>query len=210
MYGTMTTVSTAYELNGRTNQKRRTRDALVAAARAIVAEGRTPTVEEVAAAASISRTTAYRYFPSQRALLAAAHPETAVESFLPEDAPEDVADRLDIVVAAYTRMIVGSESQQRTMLRLSLEATPEERSQLPLRQGRVIKWIEEALAPLQPEVPVAEVHRLAVAIRSATGIEALSWLTDVAGLSRDEATSLMRWSAQAMLDAVTAGTARDS
>jgi AcrR family transcriptional regulator len=201
MYGTICAVSTAYELNGRTNQKRRTRDALVAAARSIVAEGRTPTVEEVAEAASISRTTAYRYFPSQRALLGAAHPETAVESLLPDDAPADVATRLDIVVAAYTRTILDNESQQRTMLRLSLEADPEERAQLPLRQGRVIKWLEEALAPLQPQLPRAEVHRLAIAIRSATGIEALSWLTDVAGLSREDSVALMRWSAHAMLDA---------
>ena len=205
MYGTIYVVSTAYELNGRTNQKRRTREALVAAARPIVAEGRTPTVEEVAEAASISRTTAYRYFPSQRALLGAAHPETAVESLLPEDAPDDVAARLDIVVAAYTRTILDNESQQRTMLRLSLEADPEERSQLPLRQGRVIKWLEEALAPLQPQVPRSEVHRLAIAIRSATGIEAMSWLTDVAGLSREDAVALMRWSAHAMLDATIAG-----
>lgn len=205
MYGTISLVSTAYELNGRTNQKRRTRDALVAVARSIVAEGRTPTVEEVAETASISRTTAYRYFPSQRALLAAAHPETAVESLLPDDPPDDVAARLDIVVVAYTRTILDNESQQRTMLRLSLEADPEERSQLPLRQGRVIKWLEEALAPLQPQLPRSEVHRLAIAIRSATGIEALSWLTDVAGLSRDDATALMRWSAQAMLDSTIAG-----
>ena len=205
MYGTICAVSTAYELNGRTNQKRRTRDALVAAARSIVAEGRTPTVEEVAEAAAISRTTAYRYFPSQRALLGAAHPETAVESLLPDDAPDDVGARLDIVLAAYTRTILENESQQRTMLRLSLEADPEERSQLPLRQGRVIKWLEEALAPLQPQLPRSEVHRLAIAIRSATGIEALSWLTDVAGLSREDATALMRWSAHAMLDATIAG-----
>ncbi len=205
MYGTICMVSTAYELNGRTNQKRRTRDALVTAARSIVAEGRTPTVEEVAETTSISRTTAYRYFPSQRALLAAAHPETAVESLLPDDPPDDVAARLDIVIAAYTQTILDNESQQRTMLRLSLEADPEERSQLPLRQGRVIKWLEEALAPLQPQLPSSEVHRLAIAIRSATGIEALSWLTDVAGLSREDATALMRWSAHAMLDATIAG-----
>jgi hypothetical protein len=149
-------------------------------------------------------TTAYRYFPSQCALLAAAHPETAVESLLPDDPPDDVAARLHIVVGAYTRVILDTESQQRTMLRLSLEADPEERSQLPLRQGRVIKWLEEALAPLHPHVPRSELHRLAVAIRSATGIEALSWLTDVAGLSREDATALMRWSAHAMLDATLA------
>src|SRR6266511_3212454 len=102
-----------YELNGRVAQKRRTREALIAAARQLVAEGATPTVEAAAEAASISRTTAYRYFPNQRALLAAAHPETAVESLLPVDAPSDVAARLDLVVAAFTQMIVGTEAQQR-------------------------------------------------------------------------------------------------
>jgi hypothetical protein len=99
------------------------------------------------------------------------------------------------------KMVIETEAQQRTMLRLSLEAEPVERSQLPLRQGRAIKWIEEALAPLQHDLSAAELHRLAVAIRSATGIEALVWLTDVAGLSRDGATDLMRWSARAMLAA---------
>jgi len=54
---------------------------------------------------------------------------------------------------------------------------------------------------MQPAVPASEVHRLAIAIRSATGIEALAWLTDVGGLSREEATTLMRWSARAMLNA---------
>ncbi|HZQ85076.1 MAG TPA: TetR family transcriptional regulator [Acidimicrobiales bacterium] len=191
----------AYELNGRVAQKQRTRDALIAAARQLVADGMTPTVEAAAEAASISRTTAYRYFPSQRALLAAAHPETAIESMLPEDAPEDVEARVALVVAQYTEMIAGTEAQQRTMLRLSLEADPVERSQLPLRQGRVIKWLEEALAPLEADMPEVERHRLALAIRSATGIEALVWLTDVAGLPRDEAIELMRWSAGAMLSA---------
>jgi AcrR family transcriptional regulator len=195
----MMVVSIPYELNGRTDQKRRTRDALIAAAREIVARGETPTVEAAAEAASISRTTAYRYFPSQRALLVAAHPETAVVSLLPDDAPDDVAARLDIVVDAFTRMILDTEPQQRTMLRLSLEADPVERAQLPLRQGRAIKWIEDALAPLRAEMSKAELHRLALAIRSATGIEALVWLTDVAGLSRHDATDLMRGSARALL-----------
>lgn len=191
-----------YELNGRVAQKRRTRDALIAAARQLIAEGgTTPTVEAAAEAASVSRTTAYRYFPSQRAMLTAAHPEIATESLLPEDAPDDVAARLDLVLTAFLTTVVDTETQQRTMLRLSLEADPVERSQLVLRQGRAIKWIEEALEPLQPDVSAAELHRLAIAIRSAIGIEALVWLTDVAGLSRDDATELMRWSARAMLAA---------
>jgi hypothetical protein len=38
-----------------------------------------------------------------------------------------------------------------------------------------------------------------LAIRATTGIEALVWLTDIAGLPRDEATELMRFSARALL-----------
>lgn len=195
----MVGMSTPYELNGRIGQKRRTREALVAAARELVAKGESPTVEGAAAAAAISRTTAYRYFPSQRALLAAAHPETAATSLLPDDPPDDVAERLDIVVRSFTRRNLETEKQQRTMLRLSLEADPAERARLPLRQGRAIGWIEDALAPLCTTMGKAEVHRLAIAIRSATGIEALVWLTDVAGLSREKARELMCWSARALL-----------
>ena len=200
----------SYVQNGRTSQKRRTRDALIAAARKLVAEGHAPTVEEAAEEAAISRTTAYRYFPNQRALLAAAHPETAADSYLPADAPTDVAARLDIVVEEFTRLIVETESQQRTMLRLSLEADEDQRRQLPLRQGRAIRWIEEALSPLRADMSDEDVHRLAIAVRSATGIEALVWLTDIAGLSRDDATTLMRWSARAMLDAARAGAAESA
>ena len=202
-------MSIPYQLTGRIDQKRRTRDALVAAARDLVAEGATPTVDGAAEAASVSRTTAYRYFPNQRALLVAAHPETGATSLLPDDAPDDAATRLDLVIDAFTRSNIENEGQQRTMLRLSLEADPAERAQLPLRQGRAIKWIEEALAPLNADMSEAEVHRLTLAIRSATGIEALAWLTDVAGLSRDDARELMRWSARAMLQSALADKTTD-
>ena len=200
----MMSMSIPYELNGRIGQKRRTRDALVAAARALVATGAMPTVEAAAESASISRTTAYRYFPNQRALLVAAHPETGAASLLPVDPPGDAATRLDLVIDAFTRSTLDNEAQQRTMLRLSLEASPVERAQLPLRQGRGIKWIEEALMPLRDGMSEADVHRLTLAIRSATGIEALVWLTDVAGLSRHEARELMRWSASALLQSANA------
>ena len=171
----------------------------MSAARQLVSEGATPTVDVAAAAASISRTTAYRYFPNQRALLAAAHPETAARSLLPADPPADPAARLDAVIEEFTRIIIATESQQRTMLRLSLACDPAERTQLPLRQGRAIGWIEEALEPLRSQLGPAQLHRLAFAIRSAVGIEALVWLTDVAGLSRADAADLMRWSAGALL-----------
>ena len=198
----MSTVS--YEAVGRVSQKRRTRDALVSAVRELVAEGETPTVETAAERADVSRATAYRYFPTQALLLAAAHPEIAATSMLPEDAPSDVAERVHIVVGRVTEVVTENEPQQRTMLRLSLEEGAGRR-ELLLRQGRVIAWLEDALEPLRDELGRDAVRRLAVAMRSAIGIEAFVWLVDVAGLSRTEAVATMRWSASSMLEAAQRG-----
>lgn len=199
----MRNMSTSYELGGRSAQKARTRAALVAAARELVAAGTTPTVEEAAEAASISRTTAYRYFPTKRALLLAAHPEVAAASMLPDDPPQDAPQRLDAVVRNFSAMIVDTEPQQRTMLRLSLEASPAEREALPLRQGRAIGWIAEALDGVRGDFTDEQFRQLVVSIRATIGIEALVWLVDVAGLSRDDAVALTRWSAQALLQRAT-------
>src|SRR5947199_2559901 len=97
-------MSIPYEAVGRTRQKERTRNALIAAARELVTQGMAPTVEDAAAAASISRTTAYRYFPNQRALVVAAHPETEASSLLPANPPKDPGARLDTVIEKFTRL----------------------------------------------------------------------------------------------------------
>ena len=191
-------MSIPYELTGRRAHKARTRRALVEATRHLVAKGLTPSVEEAATAASISRTTAYRYFPNQRALLVAAHPEIEAPSLLGEGAPADAEGRLERAVEALTRLTVDTEPELRTQLRLSLEPGAGEREQLLLRQGRAIGWLEEALAPLGDRLAPTDLRRLVLAIRSACGIEALVWLTDVAGLSREEAVEVMRWSARAL------------
>ncbi len=197
----MEPMSTHYEAGGRTAQKARTRAALIAAARELIADGVTPTVAEAAGAASISRSTAYRYFPNERALLVAAHPEIAATTMLTADPPKDPAARLDAVVRNFTAMILDTEAQQRTMLRLSLEADPAERAVLPLRQGRAIAWIAEALDGLRGDLSDQQFHQLVLSIRATVGIEAIVWLVDVAGLSRNDAAELTRWSARALLQA---------
>ncbi|GAC1532976.1 MAG: TetR/AcrR family transcriptional regulator [Marmoricola sp.] len=192
----MCDVSTNYETGGRARQKQRTREVLVAAARSLVTDGAVPTVDAVVERSGISRTTAYRYFPNQTSLLAAAHPEVLAASLLTRPDETDVAKRLDDVVCQFTKLILETEPQQRTMLRLSLTADP---GALPLRQGRAIGWIAEALEPLRPELTSKELRRLVLAIRATIGIEALVWLVDVAGLSRPQATHLMKRSAFALL-----------
>jgi AcrR family transcriptional regulator len=189
-----------YEQTGRRNQKARTRDALVAAARTLLADGLTPTVEEAAAAAAVSRTTAYRYFRNQHALIGAAHPEIDQASLLPPDGPDDPIARLDLVLQASGRIVVEWEPQLRASLRLSLEPGGDPTGPV-LRRGRVIGWLLDALVPLAATRPDLDLRRLAIAIRSATGIEAFIWLVDVAHLSRDEALRLMRENGHAILRA---------
>ena len=200
----MTVMAIPYEATGRTQQKSRTRRALVDATRELLAEGLTPKVEDAAHRAGISRTTAYRYFPNQRSLLMTAHPQIQPETLLGDDAPNDVHARMDVFMAAFSRYNLDWQPQLRTALRLSLE--PESGRQV-LRQGRAIQWIEDALAPLRRTHPHVDVHRLAIAIRSATGIEALVWLLDVAGQTPDQAAETVRGTAQALLDAALAGQA---
>ena len=192
-----------YELTGRRQQKARTRAALVEAARALLAEGVTPTVEQAADRADVSRTTAYRYFPSQRALLVATFPEIAGDSWLPDPAPEQPQDRFQLVVEALANRVVEHEPELRAQLRLSLEPGGAQPGELPFRAGRAIGWIEDALTPLRGRIPDQELRRLALATRCAVGIEALVWLTDVAGLPREHAVEVMRWSAQALYQTTT-------
>jgi AcrR family transcriptional regulator len=192
-------MSTGYERTGRTKQKERTRSALITAADELLHEGISPTVEQAADRAGISRTTAYRYFPNQRALLVAVFPGFDTPSLLDADAPKDPFERLDQVIRRLIRGVLDHQPALRAQLRLSLDPSTAEPEQLPFRRGRAIGWIEEALAPLREQMTRREIHRLALAIRATTGIESLVWLTDVAELTPDAAAELMCSSAQALL-----------
>jgi AcrR family transcriptional regulator len=203
-------MSISYERTGRTQQKARTRDALIAATRRLLAQGTTPTVEQAAAAAQISRATAYRYFPNQRTLLAATYPLTELRSLLPTPAPPDPAARLAAVADAQTQLVLELEPELRTQLRLALDPDAPDRGQLPLRRGRRIIWIQEALAPLRGRLPDRELQRLVHAIGAVVGIEALVWLTDIAGLPRQQAVEVMRWSARTLLRAAVAHAAQQA
>jgi AcrR family transcriptional regulator len=191
----MNAMSRDYVEAGRSRQKQRTRDQLVAAAWELMESGDTPRVEEAAEAAGISRTTAYRYFASQGELLAAAFPETATVSLLPHPAPDDPRERVAAVAAGLVDVLDQTEHLQRTMLRLSLDSAPHD---LPLRQGRAIGWFAEALEPLRDQLGDDGLRRLAVALRAVSGIETRVWLTDIAGLDAGQVRALQLWMVDAL------------
>ena len=106
--------------SGRVRQRRRTRRALLLAAGELVEAGRTPTVAEAADAADVSRATAYRYFPSQDALLAEAvllSDTLTVEGVLGPSTPTASKNGSSWCNASYYDHISARETQFRHFLR---------------------------------------------------------------------------------------------
>lgn len=173
---------------------------MIAAARELLAEGITPTVEQAAERAGISRATAYRYFLNQQLLMAAAHPETERSSLLPPDPPADPVERVELVAREIMRITMDTEPELRAMLRFSLD--PGRSGQdLPLRKGRRARWFEDALAPLRPALGARRHRNLVLQVAAAVGIEAFVWLTDMAGLSRRTAAELLITTARSLTEA---------
>jgi AcrR family transcriptional regulator len=184
--------------HGRVRQKTRTRRALVDAARALLGEGANVTVEAAAERAGVSRATAYRYFVNARELVVAVRPEIEAVSMLPADPPDDPRERVVLAARAIMRLTIDWEPELRAMLRLSLDPSNPGHD-LVLRKGRRLLWFEDALAPARLSLGPKRFRRLVRALAGAVGIEALIFLTDMAGLSRDEAAAQLVWTAETLV-----------
>src|SRR4051812_40614347 len=98
--------------------RRRTRKAIVAATAELLAQGRAPSVTEVADAAEVSRRTVYLYFPTLEQLLIDAAlvsiTRDTVDAALDAVADsDDVEARVDAMARAVHRLFVSTEQQGR-------------------------------------------------------------------------------------------------
>jgi AcrR family transcriptional regulator len=198
---------------GRDGQKRRTRRALVEAAGRLLAEGREPSVAEVADAADISRRTAYRYFPSAEQLAVEAALDATrrgMELSIDAGGPDEpVAERVDRLVVALHGMTSENEHLLRQMIRFTVTRDPIEPG-VPPRPSRRLEYVERAVAPLEGRLADAALARLTHALAAVMGIESSIVLRDICGLTPAEALATQRWSAQALVDAATGLTASPS
>jgi AcrR family transcriptional regulator len=193
----------------RANQKERTRSAVVAAASQLLRQGAQPTVAEAAALAKVSRATAYRYFPTQEALLVEVTQVSpaveSVERWLASLEGGEPKDRLNGLLATFNSIVVSEEIAMRTALRVYLDIWLERRRRdevpAPVREGRRIRWLDEALEPLRREMRPAQWRRLRSALALTLGVEALVVMKDVCNLSDEEALATLAWTAQTLLRA---------
>jgi len=200
----------------RAAQRRRTRKAIVDATIALIAGGKTPSVNDVAAAADVSRRTVYLYFPTFDHLLIdatlGALSQGGVSRALEGDAIADVDGRVKHLVHALTCVTPEIERLGRALIRLTVETgSPALASEgLPRRGYRRVEWIESAIAPLRSELSDADFRRLVRALAMVIGWEALIVQRDVCGLSAAEGEELSLWAARALIAAVRAAAVNET
>jgi AcrR family transcriptional regulator len=182
---------------GRELQKNRTRKALVAAAGELVRAGHSPTVADVAEAATISRATAYRYFPTQEMLLAEVALFAVGGPLVPatsENAP--VPDVVGKLVRRVGTWAYENEQPLRTLLRLSLDPSTGVR-----RPGHRTEWIAEALAPTRSKIDPEIFSKLSTALTLLLGIDPVVVMKDIASASREQALDVLEWAARTLVEA---------
>jgi AcrR family transcriptional regulator len=189
--------------SGRTNQKKRTRRHLLDAAARLMAQGRRPTLEDVAAEALVSRATVYRYFTSPEMLLS----EAALDLVAPQpdalfrnDASTDPVARLERADVALDDMIRSNEKALRAFLIISLQRRLDGED-VPVRQNRRTPLIDAALEPVRKEFKPAQLAMLRRAMALVIGAESMLAFNDVLGLDAADARKVRRWMIRALVEA---------
>lgn len=196
---------------GRPSPKERTLRLLREAARELLRTGRPLTVPAAAELAGVSRATAYRYFPTNDAVVLHATMSLADDPLEDSEwattaasSPREVAARAADLVRATAAWAFEHETELRTMLHLSLDPGTEHAK--PRRgltnRGR---WIPALLEGLPSDVPQDSRDRLANALVPLFGSDAIVWTTDMADLPQEQAVELLAWMAQVLVKATLAG-----
>ena len=194
----------------RANQRERTRLAIMEGARTLLREGKIPTVADAAEAARVSRATAYRYFPTQSALIQEAVHTGLPNTWEPDRRHADLmafADRVERAVAEMLTLTHDNEAILRGVLLLSLQQwaaiqAGDKLEEEPVRRGSGrIPAIQAALAPYQNTLTPAALRRLTIGLSLIVGAESLVVLRDIWDLEETEAKEVARWIARTLTQA---------
>jgi len=195
--------------------KARTRRLMLDAAIALMQSGVTPSVTGVAEMAGVSRATAYRYFPSEAALVHAVVDEALgpILEWTPGDG--DSADRVADLLATAMPRVEEFEATFKASLRLSLDQWAKRRagtlgSEPLFTRGHRIDLLMNATAPLSGKLTRQQHLRVAQALSLVFGIEVLNVLKDIWGLSSSEAQNVAQWAAVALISSAEAEAAQSN
>lgn len=183
-------------------QKQRTRGRLLEAGAQLLSAGATPTLDDVASAAGISRATAYRYFGTENLLVvevALTNALGAIDGPLNEvreicSTIHDHEDRVEAVVRCMGQWAWDHQSALRITMAHSLDGGYQ-------RPGHRAEWIDLTLAPALPELTSDAASQLRRALFLLFGLDPLLSLNDLLHLDRAEALNTLAHTARALTQA---------
>lgn len=197
-------MGTPSETQGRERQRRRTARAIVEAAGALLTEGATPTIAQIADRAEVSRRTVHMHFPTLEQLLADAALGLLSDAELTgamERAkdPADPEERIELLARAMTRHARSHQHVGRTIMRLTIEKSQPAGHEKPVRGGRRLELIETALAPARDRLSPERYERLVSGLAIVIGWESMLVAWDVRGLDARAAEDTVAWAAGALV-----------
>ena len=177
---------------------------LVETATRLMQEGNTPSVSEAAEAAGVSRATAYRYFPSQAALVQAVVDQGLGPILTWKSDRKDTEGRVRDLIGTSLPRINAFEATFKAALKLSLDQWARSQAgtlgnEQPFTRGHRIDLLKDAISPLKGRLTPTSFERLAQALSLVFGVEALVVLKDIWGLDGVETERVAQWAAAAMV-----------
>ena len=192
---------------GRVAQRRRTRRAILDATAQLLQAGQEPSVNQIAAAADVSRRTVYLYYPTLDQLVLDAtigSLNVDVGAALAAHTSTDPHERLRTLVTETFATMETSLPLGRKLIRLTVDA-PAPADGGPRRGHRRIGWVEWAVEPLHDRLTRSDYDDLVSALALVIGWEAFIVLLDVRGLTPRRARAVTMRTTEAILDAALAG-----
>lgn len=194
---------------GEKGPRARTRRLMLETASRLMQAGATPSVSEVAEAAQVSRATAYRYFPSQAALVQAVVDEALGPILSWRSKSKDAERRVAALFDTAMPRIDAFEATFKAALKLSLDHWARGQAgtlgaEPKLARGHRKDLLAEAVLPLKDVLPPRAFRRLTQALSLVFGVEAIVVLKDMWGLDGAETLSVAQWTARALVRAALA------
>lgn len=182
-----------------TTIRARTRRLLIDTAMSMYEQGAFPSITEVANAAQLSRATAYRYFPTQSAMVDESLGPILAWQPTQSDARQRIAELLSF---AYPRML-QHEGVLRAALHLSLQQWADNRSnpnnEEKLIRGNRKRLLKLAVEPLEGKLTPAALQRVIHAFSLIYGSEVFMVLKDIWHLDDAGIQDVTQWMGKAIL-----------
>jgi AcrR family transcriptional regulator len=172
---------------------------MVQTASEMMRRGLSPSVSEVAEVAGVSRSTAYRYFPTLADMLRAVVAEALGPILSWDDAEARGEARLKSLYSKTFRRLAEHEATFRAAIRQSLEPSMEVPGDKTLGRGHRRVLLQRAVS--DSGLTPAQSARLVQALSLTFGIEAMIVLKDICGLDDEAAEEVAIWAASALLQA---------